>query len=129
MFRITEDPSLGSLVQYVAKTYKNGSIVSVDMDKVGVMAAYSDPLWMCVVHCIGRHFNAFLYSELHTFKYFIILILSTYYILCISWIIKCLIMRRNFVIVTRLMILMSFKQKYVQSLMNMDEMANYVAGV
>jgi len=26
-----------------------------------------------------------------TFKYFIILILSTYYILCISWIIKCLI--------------------------------------
>jgi len=44
MFRITEDPSLGSLVQYVAKTYKNGSIVSVDMDKVGVMAAYSDPL-------------------------------------------------------------------------------------
>ena len=26
-----------------------------------------------------------------TFKYFIILIVSTYYILCISWIIKCLI--------------------------------------
>jgi len=25
-----------------------------------------------------------------TFKYFIILIVSTYYILCISWIIKCL---------------------------------------
>ena len=30
-------------------------------------------------------------SCLSTFKYFIILILSTYYILCISWIIKCLI--------------------------------------
>ena len=26
-----------------------------------------------------------------TFKYFIILIVSTYYILCVSWIIKCLI--------------------------------------
>ena len=53
MFRITEDPSSGSIVQYVAKNYKNGSIVSVDMDKVGVMAAYSDPLCVFVVHCIG----------------------------------------------------------------------------
>ena len=52
MFRITEDPSSGSLVQCLAKNYKNDSIVSVGMDKVGVMAAYSDP--------------AFLYSELHT---------------------------------------------------------------
>ena len=25
------------------------------MDKVGVMAAYSDPLCVCVVHCIWRH--------------------------------------------------------------------------
>ena len=40
MFRITEDPSSGSLVQCLAKNYKNDSIVSVDMDKVGVMAAY-----------------------------------------------------------------------------------------
>ena len=52
MFRITEDPSSGSLVQCLAKNYKNGSIVSVDMDKVGVMAAYCDRLCMCVVHCI-----------------------------------------------------------------------------
>jgi len=44
MFRITEDPSSGSLVQCLAKNYKNDSIVSVDMDKVGVTAAYSDPL-------------------------------------------------------------------------------------
>ena len=44
MFRITEDPSSGSLVQCLAKNYKSDSIVSVDMDKVGVMAAYSDPL-------------------------------------------------------------------------------------
>jgi len=54
MFRITEDPSSGSLVQCLAKNYKNDSIVSVDMDKVGVMAAYCDPLCVCVVHCICR---------------------------------------------------------------------------
>jgi len=52
MFRITEDPSPGSLVQCLAKNYKNESIVSVDMNKVGVMAAHSDLLCMCVVHCI-----------------------------------------------------------------------------
>jgi len=54
MFRTTEDPSSGGLVQCLAQNYSNGSIVSVDMDKVGVMAAYSDPLCMCVcvVHCI-----------------------------------------------------------------------------
>jgi len=51
MFRITEDPSSGSLVQCLAKNYKNDSIVSVDMDKVGVMVEYSDPLCVCVVHC------------------------------------------------------------------------------
>jgi len=55
MFRITEDPSSGSLVQCLAKNYKNDSIVSVDMDEVGVMAAYCDPLCVCVVHCIWRH--------------------------------------------------------------------------
>jgi len=55
MFRITEDPSSGSLIQCLAKNYKNDSIVSVDMDVVGVMAAYSDPLCVCVVHCIVRH--------------------------------------------------------------------------
>jgi len=52
MFRITEDPSSGSLVQYLAKNYKNGSIVFVDMNKVCIMAAYSDPLCVCVVHCM-----------------------------------------------------------------------------
>jgi len=44
MFRITDDPASGNLVQYLAINYKNGSIVSVDMGEVGVMAAYSDPL-------------------------------------------------------------------------------------
>ena len=52
MFRITEDPSSGSLVQCLAKNYKNDSIVSVDMDKVSVTAAYSDPLCGCVFHCL-----------------------------------------------------------------------------
>jgi len=44
MFRITEYPSSGSLVQCLAKNYENDSIVSVGMDKVSVTAAYSDPL-------------------------------------------------------------------------------------
>jgi len=50
MFRITKDPSSGSLVQCLAENYKKYSIVSVDMDNVGVMAAYRDPLCVCVVH-------------------------------------------------------------------------------
>jgi len=33
MFRITVNPSSGSLVQSLAKNYKNDSIVSVDMEK------------------------------------------------------------------------------------------------
>jgi len=36
-----------------------------------------------------------------TFKYFIILIVSTYYILCISWIIKCLMYQANELFVFR----------------------------
>ena len=46
MFRITADRSSGSRVQCLAKNYKNGSIVSVDMDMVGVMTAYSDLLYV-----------------------------------------------------------------------------------
>jgi len=52
MFRITEDPPSGGLVKCLAKNYKNDSIASVNIDKVDVMAAYSDPLCVCVVHCI-----------------------------------------------------------------------------
>jgi len=48
MFRITEDPSSGSLVQCLAKNYNNDSNVSVDMDMFGVMAAYCD---RCVCVC------------------------------------------------------------------------------
>jgi len=52
MFRITEEPSSGSLAQCLAKNYKNDSIVSVDTDKVGVIAAYCDRLCVRAVHCI-----------------------------------------------------------------------------
>jgi len=46
MFLITEDPSSGSLVQCLAKNYKNDSIVSVDTVYEGT--------------------SAFIYSELYT---------------------------------------------------------------
>jgi len=57
MFRITEDPSSGSLAQCLVKNHKNYSIMSVDMDKVGVMAAYSYPFYVCA--------RRFICSELH----------------------------------------------------------------
>ena len=67
MFRITEDPSSGNTVQLFTKNYKNDSIVSVDMDRVGVMAAYSGPCVQLTVYegstVIG---SASIYSELHT---------------------------------------------------------------
>jgi len=47
MFRITEDPSSGSLAQCLAENYKNDSIVSVDMDKVGVILSI---LTTCATH-------------------------------------------------------------------------------
>ena len=89
MFRFTEDPSSGSFVQCLAKNYKNDSIVSVDMDVVGVMAAYCDKkcvlfselvLWQhivtrsvcCSVNCTHGHLVRVWWS----FKYFIILIVS-----------------------------------------------------
>ena len=43
MFRITEDPSSGSLVQCLAKNYNNDYIVSVDMYSFGYF--YVDSLW------------------------------------------------------------------------------------
>ena len=48
MFRITEDPSSGNLVQCLVKNQKKDSIVSVDMDKASVMVAYSEPFCVCV---------------------------------------------------------------------------------
>ena len=66
MFRITKVPSSGSLVQCLAKNCKNVSIVSVDMDKVGVMAAYCDPLCVCVVQCICVPSYSVNYTHTHT---------------------------------------------------------------
>jgi len=65
MFRITEDPSSGSLVLCLTKNNKNDSIVSCPLT---------------------RHVRIIF----NLFKHFIILIVSTNYILCISWIMKCL---------------------------------------
>ena len=76
----------------MAKNYKNDSIVPVDVDKVGVVAAYYDPLCVyvcvcvcvcvCVFHYMGRHF---LYSEIHTnwAKVYLKTNSSTQYIQCI----------------------------------------------
>jgi len=55
MFRITEDPSSGSLVQCLAKNYKNDCIVSVVMDKVGIMAAYCNLMCVRVVNYTHTH--------------------------------------------------------------------------
>ena len=55
MFRITEDPPSWRLAQCLAKNYKNGSNVCIDVDKVGVVATYSD---LCL--------SGFTYSEIHT---------------------------------------------------------------
>ena len=64
MFRITEDPSSGSLIQCLAKNYKNDSIVCVDMDRVSVMAAYCDcGVCVCVV-CVCVQFTVYEGSSL-----------------------------------------------------------------
>jgi len=66
MFRTTEGPSSGTLVQCLAKNYKNDSVVSVDMYKVGVMAACchntdlvhvnGQPVLLhSAVNCLGKH--------------------------------------------------------------------------
>jgi len=51
MFRITRDPSLGSSIQCLAKNYSNGSVSSVDMDVVGVTAAYLPVVRVCTAQC------------------------------------------------------------------------------
>jgi hypothetical protein len=47
MFRITEDPSSGNLVKCLAKSYKNGSIVSFDIDKVNY-SQYHNKVYLLV---------------------------------------------------------------------------------
>jgi len=41
MFRITKDPSSGSLIQYLAKITRMVLSCPLNMDVIGVMAAYS----------------------------------------------------------------------------------------
>jgi hypothetical protein len=52
MFRIARDPSSGELYTVLGLNYSNGSIVSVDMDVVGVMAAYLPVVRACVCVCV-----------------------------------------------------------------------------
>ena len=59
MFRITEDPSSGSLVKCLAKNYKKDSIMSIDVDKVSVMAAYCERLCVCVCVCVCVQFTVY----------------------------------------------------------------------
>jgi len=77
MFRITEDPSSGRLVQCLAKNYTTDSIVSHDTDMVSFMAVYCDRLCVCLCVCVRACVrsslyrktaigSAFLYTELHT---------------------------------------------------------------
>ena len=54
MFRITEDPSSRSFVKCLVKNYKNGSISSVDMDVVSVMASY-----LSVVHVYSAQYTQY----------------------------------------------------------------------
>ena len=63
MFRITNDPSSGRIVQCLVKNYMVDSIVSVDMDMVSAMAAYTDTLCVCAVHCIGRHTHTHTHTQ------------------------------------------------------------------
>ena len=102
MFRITEDPSSGSLVQYLVKNYKNDSIVSaysysytvkfIQIQWIFIFTYIYSYTYSYTVRVYCTVYEGTLWSETcwSTFKYFIILIVSTYYILCISWIVKCL---------------------------------------
>ena len=70
MFRIAEDSSTRKLVQCLVKNYKIDTVVSVDMDKVAVMAAhriilvifiqalYKAPWWWIL--CDPKHVGALL---------------------------------------------------------------------
>jgi len=59
MFRITEDPSLGSLVQCLAKNYKNDSIVTYLAFRKAVNSTHAQRVRICchntdLVHVNGQ---------------------------------------------------------------------------
>ena len=68
MFRITEAPSSRSLVQFLAKNYKNDSIVSVDMDLVGVMAIYCDFVCSSLYMKAVKGLSSYTVNYTHTFR-------------------------------------------------------------
>ena len=49
----------------LAKNCNIYSIVPVDTEKVGVMAAYSDPLCVCVVQYIYIHLHIYIVNYIH----------------------------------------------------------------
>ena len=55
MFRITEDPSSGSLVQCLAKNCKSDSIVSVDMDKFGIIIFHVNGHDRIILQFLAKH--------------------------------------------------------------------------
>jgi len=61
MFRITRDPSSGSFIHYLVKITFNGSIASVEMDVVGVMAAYFPVVRVCTAQ--SREANAYMFVK------------------------------------------------------------------
>jgi len=68
MFPITEDPSSGILVQCLAKNYKNDSIMSVDMDKVGVMTSYCDSVCSWLYMKIAPSLPSYTVNYTHTVR-------------------------------------------------------------
>ena len=57
MFRITEDPSSGGLVQRLAKNYKNDSVVSVDMPSYTVNYTNAQRVRTCCHNTDVAHVN------------------------------------------------------------------------
>jgi len=62
--KVFQYPSSGSLVQCLAKNYRNDSIVSVDTDK---SRCYGSVVRVCSsLYMKALIYSAFIYSELHT---------------------------------------------------------------
>jgi len=85
MFRITEDPSSGSLGQCFAKKLQEWfyRVRWHGQGRCYGSKSLAKAPWWWILCDPKQHVGAL-------FKYFIIVNVSTYYILCISWIIKCL---------------------------------------
>ena len=89
MFQITEYPSSGSFIQYLAKITR---VVLSNTDYVHVNGHDRIILVILAKPCTRFPDDgpSVIRNMLEQFKYFIILIVSTYYILCIGWVVMCL---------------------------------------